>query len=110
MIRRALFLATCTAMGVFAQNAGPGRGPQSARQAALADFTGYWVSLVTEDWRYRMVTPAKGDANGLPLTDEARKAMNAWDPAKDEAAGETCTSAAPLKSSSPPTTRQEIFA
>jgi hypothetical protein len=56
----------------------------------MADFTGYWVSLVTEDWRYRMLTPAKGDANGLPLTQEARKAMDAWDPAKDEAAGESC--------------------
>ena len=90
MIRRALILAACTASALFAQNAGPGRGPQSGKQGALVDFTGYWVSLVTEDWRYRMVTPAKGDANGLPLTDEARKAMNTWDPAKDEAAGETC--------------------
>lgn len=64
--------------------------PRTGRAAALNDFTGYWVSIVTEDWRYRMVTPAKGDANGLPLTAEARKAMDAWDPAKDEAAGERC--------------------
>jgi hypothetical protein len=75
----------------FAQGPPPPAGPaRSGQQGALADFTGYWVSLVTEDWRYRMVTPAKGDANGLPLTAEARKAMDAWDPAKDEAAGEIC--------------------
>jgi hypothetical protein len=75
----------------FAQGPPPPAGPaRSGQQGALADFTGYWVSLVTEDWRYRMVTPAKGDANGLPLTADARKAMEAWDPAKDEAAGEMC--------------------
>jgi len=76
---------------LFAQPPQPAPGPaRSGKQGALDDFTGYWVSLVTEDWRYRMVTPPKGDANGLPLTAEARKAMDAWDPAKDEAAGEIC--------------------
>jgi len=50
------------------------------------------VSVVVEDWRYRMLTPRKGDYQGLPLNAEARKAADAWDPAKDEAAGDQCKS------------------
>jgi hypothetical protein len=60
------------------------------RQAAPVDLTGYWVSVVSEDWRYRMVTPAKGDTGGVPLNAEGRKIAAAWDPARDAAAGETC--------------------
>jgi len=66
--------------------------PRNAREAAPVDFTGYWVSVVTEDWRWRMVTPIKGDFAGIPLTADGRKIGNAWDPAKDEAAGEQCKS------------------
>jgi hypothetical protein len=70
---------------------GRGGAPaRSAREAAPADFTGYWVSVVTEDWRWRMVTPAKGDFAGVPLTPAARKIALAWDPARDEAAKEQC--------------------
>ena len=54
------------------------------------DFTGYWVSVVTEDWRWRMVTPARGDFAGVPLNAAARKVGQAWDPAKDEAEGNQC--------------------
>src|ERR1700757_2640036 len=64
--------------------------PPTAKAAAPADFTGYWVSVVTEDWRWRMVTPIKGDFAGIPLTAEGRKLGEAWDPAKDEASGEQC--------------------
>lgn len=54
------------------------------------DITGYWVSVVTEDWRWRMMTPPKGDTSGVPLTIEGRKAADAWDPARDIETGETC--------------------
>jgi len=54
------------------------------------DLTGYWVSLVTEDWRYRMMTPDKGDYPGVPLNATARAIANSWDPAKDEASGNAC--------------------
>ena len=33
---------------------------QTPKAAAPIDLTGYWVSIVTEDWRYRMVTPTEG--------------------------------------------------
>jgi hypothetical protein len=37
-----------------------------------------------------MVTPARGDFAGVPLTPAARTLGLAWDPVKDEAAGEQC--------------------
>jgi hypothetical protein len=57
---------------------------------APIDISGYWVSIVTEDWRYRMMTPAKGDFPSIPLNPEGVKLANEWDPAKDEAAGNQC--------------------
>jgi hypothetical protein len=73
---------------------GQGRGapPATARASAPIDLTGYWVAFVTEDWRYRMVTPPKGDYRGIPITLEALKIVNDWDPAADEAAGNACKS------------------
>src|SRR6478609_3536486 len=71
----------------------PPAGPPprvSAKDAAPEDITGYWVSVVTEDWRWRMQTPAKGDITSIPLNPEGRKTAEAWDPAKDEAAGNQC--------------------
>ncbi len=59
---------------------------------APIDLTGYWVSVVTEDWRYRMVTPPKGKFGGVPLNPEGRRLADAWDPDKDEAAGQQCRS------------------
>jgi hypothetical protein len=64
----------------------------TARAAAPIDLTGYWVSLVTEDWRFRMFVPPKGDYTGVPLNAAARKIADAWDPAKDEASGNQCKS------------------
>ena len=62
----------------------------SAKDAAPEDITGNWVAVVTEDWRWRMMTPAKGDFTSIPLNPEGRKVTEAWDPAKDEAAGNQC--------------------
>jgi hypothetical protein len=89
----ALALMAPSAISAHAQR---GRGgaapatPATAKQQAPIDLTGYWVSVVTEDWRYRMVTAPKGDHPGLPLSAEGNRVANAWDPAKDEAAGEPC--------------------
>lgn|SRR6185437_11615139 len=69
--------------------AGP---PQPAEAAAPIDLTGYWTSLITFDWRFRMVTPPPGDHEAVPLTAAGIEIMNAWDPAKDTAAGEQCKS------------------
>jgi hypothetical protein len=68
--------------------AAQGRGaapPASGQAAAGADLTGYWVSLVTEDWRWRMVTPPKNDFPSIPLNAEGRRVADAWDPARETA-------------------------
>jgi len=72
---------------LFAQRGGPAQSP---RAAAPVDLTGYWLTVVTEDWRYRMVTPARGDHPSVPLNGAGNALANQWDPAKDEAAGEQC--------------------
>jgi hypothetical protein len=63
-----------------------GRGaaqPKTPRAAAPVDLTGYWVSVITEDWRWRMVTPPKGDTASLPLNPAGLSAAKAWDPTGD---------------------------
>jgi hypothetical protein len=60
------------------------------KSAASVDLTGYWVSVVTEDWLYRMVTPAKGDYTSVPLNPAGRKVADGWDPAQDEDSGNQC--------------------
>jgi hypothetical protein len=92
---RMAFMAVWMAPALLlAQGRGGGRGgpPQSPKDAAAIDITGYWVSVVTEDWRFRMITPAKGDYASVPLNAEGRKIADTWDPAKDEAAGDACKS------------------
>jgi hypothetical protein len=86
-------VAVGLALGVsLCAQPGPPQAPRTGKAAAPVDFTGNWVSVVTEDWRWRMVTPIKGDFASVPLNAEARKIGDAWDPAKDEAAGNACKS------------------
>jgi hypothetical protein len=95
--RQASVLAVFAVFASFAvlasaQRGGAQRPSASPRVIAPYDFTGYWVSVVTEDWRWRMITPAKGDYASVPLNRAAERVADAWDPAKDEAAGEECRS------------------
>lgn len=69
----------------------PAPDPNEApRERAPVDLTGYWVAPVMEDWRWRMLTPLKGDAASIPTRPSARAAIDSWDPAADEAAGLEC--------------------
>jgi hypothetical protein len=68
----------------------PSRPGATAKASAAVDLTGYWVAFVTEDWRFRMVTPRKGDYQAVPITEQARKVADAWNPAADEASGDQC--------------------
>jgi hypothetical protein len=65
---------------------------RSSRDRAPIDLTGYWVAYVTENWRYRMVTPAKGEYRRIPSSRAALPIINAWDPAADERSGNQCKS------------------
>jgi len=87
-------LAVCAVLlrpiGAFAQRGARGGPPPTPRAAAAVDLTGYWVSVITEDWKFRMVTPKRGVYETLVLNAEGRRVGDAWDPARDEAAGEQC--------------------
>jgi hypothetical protein len=76
-----LFAAAVLAGHLLAAQQPPAQqAPSTPRAAAPHDLTGYWVSVVTEDWRWRMVTPAKGDFISIPLSDEGRRVAFQWDP------------------------------
>ena len=95
-------LPACVAVFAFAlvagrsDVAGQGRGagaagaPRTGRQLAPMDITGTWVAVVTEDWRWRMVTPPKGDVASIPVNAEGRKAAASWNPEADAAGGNAC--------------------
>ncbi len=91
IIASAALLAAGVCVSARAQSKDPEPQPiLTAKAAAPVDLTGYWVSVVNTDWRWRMLTPAKGDFNMMPLTPEAKQVGNDWDPARDEAAGQQC--------------------
>jgi hypothetical protein len=72
----ALLLAIGVAAVPHAQQASP-------RQSAPFDPAGYWTAVVTEDWRWRMATPPKGDYASVPLSAKGRAVADAWDPKRD---------------------------
>jgi len=101
--RRLLAVSAVLSIGLTGSLLAPGQSapgqagaapapPPTPEKAAPIDLTGYWVSVVTEDWRWRMVTPAKGDYASIPINVAAKKFADGWDPAKDETAGEQCRS------------------
>jgi hypothetical protein len=59
---------------------GPFREASAQRDVAAFDMTGYWVAVVTEDWKFRMVMPAQGVYGGIPLTAAARQLADRWQP------------------------------
>jgi hypothetical protein len=90
------FIALALIAGVSVVAMAQGRGgaapppPRAPKDASPVDLTGYWAAAITEDWRFRMVTPPKGDYASVPLNANGTKAADAWDPAKDIAGGEQC--------------------
>jgi hypothetical protein len=77
------------AVAALAQNRGGVPAPVPPRAGAPIDLTGYWVSQIVDEWRFR-VSPQKGDIAYLPLNAEARRSATSWDPAKDAAEGQAC--------------------
>ena len=87
MRSRTAWLLLALACRIAAQS--PGTTPKAS---APIDLTGYWVSLVTEDWRTRMLAAPKGDYYSIPLNAEGRRVADTWDAARDNAAGKQCMS------------------
>jgi hypothetical protein len=89
-LRFAILAATALAgTGLLAQGRGA-QAPETPRAAAPIDLVGTWVSVVTEEWRWRMVTPPKGDFSSIPYNAEAVKVGMTWDPAADTRSGNAC--------------------
>lgn len=82
----AVYMVTSVAMQAQGRGAAPAT-PPTPRAMASIDLTGYWVAVISEDWRWRMVTPPKGDYASIPLNVAGKNLADTWDPAKDEAAG-----------------------
>jgi hypothetical protein len=91
-MRRLIVLAF--AAGLMSVTASAQQAPApprpAPRQQAPIDLTGNWVSVVTEDWRWRMMTPLKGDYASIPITKAAQAVADGWNPAKDDQSGESC--------------------
>jgi len=60
------------------------------RRFAPIELTGTWVSVVTEDWHLRMIAPAPGNFENLPLTPAAQAEANAANLDQIEASGLAC--------------------
>lgn len=86
-----ILLAMCS---VHAQREAAATG-KSAHDRAEIDLTGQWVSIVTEDWRWRMITPPKGDTASVPLNAAGKKAADGWDLATDRSRGALCKAFGP---------------
>lgn len=89
LIRSTKRAATASLVGTIALvgvQMSPALGQQSsrsAREAALSDFTGIWVAIINEDWRWRMLTPPKGDYASVPINTEGRRVADTWDSSQD---------------------------
>ena len=58
---------------------------QTPKSTAPIDLTGTWVSIITEDWRYRFLTSPKGDFYSLPVNADAKKASLGYTPTQADA-------------------------
>ena len=88
-----LLLAAGVLLAALGGDASAQRGAAasaSPKASAPVDFTGYWVAVVSEDWRHRMATPRKGDYESVPLNGDGRRAADAWSLDADNAANLQC--------------------
>src|SRR5438105_11853431 len=80
-LKFALTVALLSSVSVYAQQRGtPAAPPPVPRVAAPIELAGYWVAIVSEDWRWRMGVGLKGDYGYLTLSPEGRKVGDSWDP------------------------------
>lgn len=75
--------------GAGAAAAAPAK-PVSARAQAPFDLSGYWTSVITQNWRYRMLVPGPGEYADIPINAKAKQMADAWRAAPDITAGKQC--------------------
>jgi hypothetical protein len=76
----ALAIAAPSFAPVSAQAPAAAAARRSAQASAPTDLTGTWVSVITEDWQWRMATPPKWDYRSVPLNQAGQKLMGEWEP------------------------------
>lgn len=79
-VRNRIAVSCLISSALWLSAPGAAQGPATAREIAPIDLTGYWVAVVTEDWRWRMMTPPKGDFASVPLNPAGLQVANSWDP------------------------------
>lgn len=84
-LKMAARLSACLLAALAAGAAAQGQD-STGRDGAVIDLTGQWVAIVNEDWRWRMMTPAKGDYESVAtLNDTGRQVADRWDESQDGA-------------------------
>ena len=77
LLLAAVLPGTGASQTLFERNRGPS---VSGKVDAPIDLTGTWVSVINEDWRWRMITPPKGDFQSIPLNADGKQAGMQWNP------------------------------
>ncbi|HEX4049563.1 MAG TPA: hypothetical protein VHY19_01615 [Steroidobacteraceae bacterium] len=62
----------------------------SAREQAPYDLSGYWTSVITQNWQFRMVVPGPGEYADIPINAKAKQLADAFRASADMAAGKQC--------------------
>lgn len=89
-IHRLVLLGAALMMPTAWAQPGGGTPPPTPRAAAPFDLEGYWISVVNEDWMFRMVTPPAGEYTGVPLNRAGRALADAWSPDADAQLPDKC--------------------
>ena len=79
----AVVVALTGVIGASLSAQAPAAPPPQELEPENLDLAGYWVSIVNESYRWRMVTPPPGDFASLPLNDEGERVGNLWTPDQD---------------------------
>ena len=90
LVAAAIFVVSVQHMSAQTSFPPPPAPPAPGRSGAPIDLTGTWVSIVSEDWIYRMLTPPKGNYASVPLNEEGRRVADSWNLARDNDAGLQC--------------------
>jgi len=98
IIQAARVLALCVTLGVMIAATGTAQAqrrrmagpPPTGEKGALIDLTGYWVAIVDQDWRWRMLTAPVGDTSSIPVNPQGQRLANAWDWHEQLADGQQC--------------------
>jgi hypothetical protein len=80
----------CTSTLLWAQTPHAPATQPSAGEQAPYDLSGYWVSVITQNWQFRMVVPGPGEYADIPINAQAKQFADGWKAAPDEAAGKQC--------------------